>query len=80
MKNFHNEEKRPVLYDKKEECCGCGACFAICPKQAIHMVQDDEGFLYPNVNERKCVKCYLCESVCIFKRRKCKKFGEKRNQ
>ena len=71
MKDFRNGEKSfPVLYDKKEDCCGCGACFAVCPKQAIHMEQDDEGFLYPTVDERKCVKCYLCESVCSFKRRK----------
>jgi len=25
----------PVLYKRKEECCGCTACYAICPKEAI---------------------------------------------
>lgn len=57
-------KKSPILYDKKEECCGCTACYAICPKQAINMFADDEGFDYPYVNNEKCVKCYLCLTVC----------------
>ncbi|WP_455617467.1 NADH-quinone oxidoreductase subunit I [Eisenbergiella sp.] len=57
----------PVLYNRKEECCGCTACYAICPMQAILMVEDEEGFEYPQVNESKCVKCYLCLKVCPFK-------------
>ena len=57
----------PVLYSKKEECCGCTACYAICPMKAISMVEDEEGFEYPQVNESKCVKCYLCLKVCPFK-------------
>ena len=34
----------PILYNRKEECCGCTACYAICPKVAICMVEDEEGF------------------------------------
>ena len=30
----------PILYKRKEECCGCTACYAICPKEAISMVED----------------------------------------
>ena len=37
----------PILYNRKEECCGCTACYAICPKEAISMVEDEEGFEYP---------------------------------
>lgn len=22
----------PILYHQKDECCGCGACFSICPR------------------------------------------------
>lgn len=29
--NGDNNEKLPELYEKREECCGCSACFAICP-------------------------------------------------
>lgn len=62
-----NTKKAPVLYTTKENCCGCTACVAICPKNAIFMEMDVEGFLYPNVNILKCIKCYLCLSVCPFK-------------
>lgn len=48
----------------KEQCCGCSACCSICPKQAITMKADDEGFLYPSINLNKCVNCHLCENVC----------------
>jgi formate hydrogenlyase subunit 6/NADH:ubiquinone oxidoreductase subunit I len=54
----------PILYNKKEECCGCTACFAICPQLAITMITDNEGFDYPQVNEEKCIRCYQCLKVC----------------
>lgn len=58
----------PVLYNRKEECCGCTACYAVCPKDAISMVEDEEGFLYPAVDDEKCIRCYKCLSVCAFKK------------
>lgn len=58
----------PVLFKKKEECCGCSACYAICPKQAIMMKSDVEGFLYPSIDEKKCIRCYQCEQVCPLKK------------
>lgn len=48
----------------KKDCCGCSACASICPKQCITMVEDNEGFLYPKVDENTCVNCGLCEKVC----------------
>lgn len=48
----------------KKKCCGCTACSSICPKQAIEMKEDEEGFLYPVVNKEKCVNCGLCDKVC----------------
>mgnify|MGYP002095621881 CR=1 FL=1 len=57
----------PLLYKEKEDCCGCTACYAICPVNAICMVEDSEGFEYPLVDERKCIKCYKCLKVCPFK-------------
>lgn len=47
-----------------ENCCGCSACSIRCPKQCITMQEDNEGFLYPIVNEIACVDCGLCEKVC----------------
>lgn len=48
----------------KEDCCGCYACYNICPKQCITMKTDNEGFWYPNIDNNKCINCNLCEKVC----------------
>lgn len=60
----------PVLYQNKEDCCGCGVCMLVCPstaehpEKAISMVQDTEGFLYPKINGQLCIRCYQCTKVC----------------
>lgn len=48
----------------KEDCCGCTACFNICPQKAISMNSDIEGFLYPCVETDNCIECGACERVC----------------
>lgn len=60
----------PILYKRKEECCGCTACYAACSKEAISMVGDEEGFDYPVIDESKCIRCYQCIRVCPFKAEK----------
>ena len=57
----------PILYVRKELCCGCTACYAICPKQAISMQPDEEGFDYPVIDASLCVRCELCLKVCPIK-------------
>lgn len=32
------------IFPSKSECCGCSACKQICPKGAIAMKPDSEGF------------------------------------
>ena len=54
----------PVLYERKALCCGCTACYAVCPKSAIAMLEDSEGFDYPVIDEEKCIRCNLCLRVC----------------
>ena len=51
---------------KKDTCCGCEACADVCPKRAIKMIEDREGFLYPQIDRNKCIKCGKCNKVCIF--------------
>lgn len=48
----------------KSKCCGCNACVQRCPKQCIVMHEDEEGFLYPQVDVTLCIDCGLCEKVC----------------
>ena len=59
----------PILYEQKEDCCGCTACYSICPSKAISMTKDEEGFLYPKIDETKCIKCLKCLKVCAFKKK-----------
>ena len=47
-----------------DKCCGCHACYAICPKAAIEMEYQADGFLYPKINEKLCVNCGLCSRIC----------------
>ncbi len=62
-------ETIPVLFTKKEDCCGCGACLNVCPRQAIAMKEDEYGYLYPEIDEEKCVRCGQCKKVCAFQKR-----------
>lgn len=48
----------------KRNCTGCGACSNICPSQAIKIEYDDQGFLFPNIDNKKCIHCKKCEKVC----------------
>lgn len=57
---------KPILFSKKEECCGCGACCNICPQNALLMQEDECGFLYPAIDATKCVHCGLCKQACAF--------------
>ena len=48
-----------------KNCCGCTLCYNICPKNAITMLEDEEGFQYPYIDETKCIDCGLCKKECI---------------
>ena len=49
---------------EKNDCCGCSACSQKCPKNAITMKENEEGFLYPEIDKEKCINCGLCSKVC----------------
>ena len=58
MENIYLKTKEKVT------CNGCTACSLVCPKGAIEMVEDNEGFIYPKVIETKCIKCGRCLRIC----------------
>lgn len=53
-----------IQIKERENCCGCSSCVQRCPKQCITMREDNEGFLYPEVEDSSCIGCGLCEIVC----------------
>ena len=56
---------RSYLFNpEKTLCSGCSACASVCTHQAISMCEDDEGFLYPVIDQARCVSCGLCERAC----------------
>jgi len=55
-----------INFEFDRKCYGCSACANVCPQKAIEMVHNDEGFLVPKVNKKKCIDCGLCNKVCIY--------------
>lgn len=55
-----------TLFNKNENCCGCGACENICPKTAITMKENEYGFIHPEINRELCIECGLCKMACNF--------------
>lgn len=49
---------------KCEGCTGCSVCANVCPKKAIKMEKNSEGFLYPKIDESKCINCGVCGKKC----------------
>ena len=54
----------------ESQCCGCGACSIVCPKQCIQMIPGTLGHLFPKVKEDICIACGKCEQVCPMKQQK----------
>lgn len=61
---WKNDNIKHIVIEEKSDCCGCTACMNTCPKGAIEMIEDDEGFKYPYINKDKCIDCGLCKKVC----------------
>ena len=50
----------------KDKCCGCMACYTICPTKAIGIKSDALGFSYPYLaSEDTCINCDKCKKVCV---------------
>ena len=52
------------VYKNKSDCCGCSVCSFMCKLGAIKMIADFEGFLYPEIDQKKCIGCCRCQKVC----------------
>ena len=45
-------------------CTGCAACYNKCPVNAITMKYNEEGFIYPYIDDADCIHCGACYKVC----------------
>ena len=50
----------------KDKCSGCGLCAIKCPKNAIKMDTDDNGFVYARIDKSKCINCNICKKICPY--------------
>ncbi len=54
---------KEIIYNSRY-CTGCSACSQACPSKAVTMEADDEGFLFPLIDENLCNDCDLCKRIC----------------
>lgn len=53
-----------ICITEERQCCGCGACVAVCPVNCIAMVPGTLGAVFPQVDTKKCIQCGKCNTVC----------------
>jgi coenzyme F420-reducing hydrogenase beta subunit len=46
------------------ECTSCQVCGAVCPKEAIHIELNKDGFYRPIIDHDKCIDCGICLKAC----------------
>ena len=46
------------------ECTSCQVCGAVCPKEAIQIELNKDGFYRPIINTEKCIDCGICVKAC----------------
>ena len=66
MRDTDSESGRPnpIPCGTYDDCVGCSACSAICPRNCISMQPNNEGFLFPVVDSSSCAACGLCRKIC----------------
>lgn len=50
----------------RQKCSDCGACYNVCPTNAISPKTDEYGFQYPEIDNEKCISCKKCVAACEY--------------
>lgn len=53
-----------LINSDEKYCTKCGACIAVCPKNAIKYKGRIDGVGYPSINRDLCIECGLCSQIC----------------
>lgn len=62
---------------RSKKCSGCGACVQLCPQFCIKLKEDEEGFLFPSIDQQNCIQCGLCADVCPAEKKRPPCVGQK---
>ena len=57
-----------ILWKDFSDCTGCGACAQACGVGAVQMKANEYGFLFPYIDDERCVDCGRCDTVCPIKK------------
>ncbi len=49
----------------QNDCTGCMSCYNVCPVNAISMIENEESFIFPVIDEKKCIYCGKCFNSCM---------------
>lgn len=58
------KQEKCVCTEYSSLCCGCGACAAACPVNAVALTHNKSGFCYAEISREKCISCGKCKKVC----------------
>lgn len=68
---------KEIILASIDGCTGCMACRFVCPKSAIIVESDQEGFLRPKISQELCIRCGCCEGACPVLHRPVQKQAQK---
>ena len=46
------------------QCTNCGACVNVCPQNCISLINTEDYFVVPHIDEEKCINCKRCIQSC----------------
>lgn len=53
-----------TVLEEMDKCVGCSSCAQRCIKKCITMKPDNEGFLFPDIDQGNCNDCGACRKAC----------------